>query len=767
MRPAILRLHGAPAPLTEAPPSLGIVEQKRCTPSEILWISCTERDPRARLLEYPDHGTRVRSEHREPERHVVEELVRERRVDVGARVEREDPDVGASDPARKLRVIDPTGKHHVAFHSVLADGRLEARPRTPVADHHECGPRRSLAKPLHRRDRHLDSAIADQDSREEQKRTPFQFARQRPGRRRAVHDFEIRSIPDQRPAFVRKPEPLETLARLGRNHEHPRRAAQHEALDRLGRARAPQQMVEPSEIVELPVAAERLGVGLGHVDDRRNSESPGEPDPERGERKITNEHAVGAELPGGRERRVDPERIREGGKREQARTAAEVRQPADPRSLDTIPARATAQVPGHQEYLVARAVERAQHLLDADVPGVVPVVELQKSHGRTDRDARTGGQGIICRPPAEPGMSISNDPHEPQFGLGKSLLFSVVLLLLVLGSAELALRTWAFFFREEIQRYDASAGTFELVPGEHRTALGRVRINPDGFVGDPLEPPGPDLWRVVAVGDSCTFGGGNEVDTYPALLEKLLAEKAPHERIEVVNAGISGLNSELARRRLESRVPELRPDVVTIYIGWNDLMKFDPLAQGERSRFAGVARAIDELWITKSLRKLLFYYLRPSMREPATGPESLTGRFAGFSPTVFEKELRAMIADVRAMNARPVVMTLPTVVRPEMSVADLERAGVVFPYFPSAYAVGDFLDLLGAYNRSIRRVAAEEGVALVDLEKRFDALDDPTPYFYDTMHTNSKGMAIIANEVAATLEREGLAGPPANAARAQ
>lgn len=347
---------------------------------------------------------------------------------------------------------------------------------------------------------------------------------------------------------------------------------------------------------------------------------------------------------------------------------------------------------------------------------------------------------------------------EPQFGLGKSILFSLVLLVLFLGGIELAVRTWAYFFRDQIQTFDTATGTFELVPGEHSTPLGRVRINPDGFVGDPLREGGPGLWRIVAVGDSCTFGGGNEIDTYPAMLDaRLVAEAPPGERVEVVNAGISGLNSELALRRLESRVPELQPDVVTIYIGWNDLMKFDPLAQDTTSRWSGVARMLDDLWITKGLRKLLFYYLRPSMREPATGPDSRTGKFADFQPTIFEGNLREMIREVRDMGARPMVMTLPTVVRPDMTAEDLKQASVVFPYFPSAYAVGDFLDLLAAYNRTIRRVAVEEQVPLVDLARYFEGLPDVRPYFYDTMHTNTQGLALIAGQVQSALEREGLA----------
>ena len=364
-------------------------------------------------------------------------------------------------------------------------------------------------------------------------------------------------------------------------------------------------------------------------------------------------------------------------------------------------------------------------------------------------------------------MSTAHEPREAQFGLGKSILFSLILIGLFLGGAELALRTWALFFREQIQTYDSATGTFELLPGEHRTPLGRVRVNEDRFVGDPLARDGPDLWRIVAVGDSCTFGSGNEVDTYPAILGHLLAQDAaPGERIEVVNAGISGLNSELALRRLESRVPALRPEVVTIYIGWNDLMKFDPLAQNEESAFSGIARAVDDLWITKGLRKLLFYYLRPRMREPATGPESRTGKFAGFEPTLFEQNLRAMISAVRGMGARPVVMTLPTLVRPDMTAKDLRDSGVMFPYFRSAYAVGDFLDLLAAYNGTIRRVAAEENVPLVDLARSFDAIPDPRPYFFDTMHTNRRGMELIAQDVSTVLEGEHLTAPRADATAA-
>ncbi len=355
---------------------------------------------------------------------------------------------------------------------------------------------------------------------------------------------------------------------------------------------------------------------------------------------------------------------------------------------------------------------------------------------------------------------------EPQFGFWKSVVFSLVLMGAVLGSAELAVRGWAYFLRDDAEKYDLETGTFVLVPGRHRSVQGTVEINSAGFVGDELRPDGPDLWRIASVGDSCTFGGGNGRHTYPAKLQGLLDQRAvPGRRYGVVNAGISGLDSGLALRRLRTRVVPLEPDVVTVYIGWNDLMKVDPLGQAAESSLAGAARALDQLWLVKGMRKLAFMHIRPYLRPPKVGPESRSGRFADFRPPIYEENVRAMVAAIREADAAPVLVTLPGVVRMDMSAAELRAAGVFFPWYPSAYAVGDFLDLVAAYNRTLTRVAAEEGVPLVDLAARFAQLDDPRPYFWDTMHLSEPGMELAAETLLAGLDRHALLGP-ARSARA-
>lgn len=356
--------------------------------------------------------------------------------------------------------------------------------------------------------------------------------------------------------------------------------------------------------------------------------------------------------------------------------------------------------------------------------------------------------------------------REPEFGLAKSVAYSLILIAFFLGLAELGVRSWSYFLRDPAQKFDLETGTFILVPGEHRSGSIVSRVNAQGFVGPELRQRSAGLWRIATVGDSCTFGDGSDTGTYPAMLQRLLDERAePGVDYEVVNAGIEGLDSELALRRLRTKVLPLEPDVVSIYIGWNDLMKFDPLAQTDAQRLSGVARLLDGLWLVKGLRKLMFFYLRPYLWPPATGPESHTGRFEDFRPTVYEAHLREMITSVRGIGSRPVLLTLPTLLRPGMDTADLRAAGVIFPYFTSAYAVGDLLDLIAAYNASIRRIGRAKGVPVIDLAPVFAARDDPTRYFFDTMHATRAGLELIAQELYRGLEREGLLPPEASAER--
>src|SRR5712692_8177503 len=100
------------------------------------------------------------------------------------------------------------------------------------------------------------------------------------------------------------------------------------------------------------------------------------------------------------------------------------------------------------------------------------------------------------------------------FGPVKTVVFSMILLVLVLGMAEGGLRVWVYLFRFPAERFDITTGTFVLVPGAHpRLGAPPIQVNSRGFVGPEFEEPrAPGVARIVALGDSCTFGEATGVE---------------------------------------------------------------------------------------------------------------------------------------------------------------------------------------------------------------------------------------------------------------
>jgi lysophospholipase L1-like esterase len=87
-----------------------------------------------------------------------------------------------------------------------------------------------------------------------------------------------------------------------------------------------------------------------------------------------------------------------------------------------------------------------------------------------------------------------------------------------------------------------------------------------------LEKPS-GVFRIVALGGSSTYDVRIEDNekTFTAQLEKELKEKYGYAGVQVINAGVPGYNSWEMLINLEFRVIELKPDLVIIYEGTNDV----------------------------------------------------------------------------------------------------------------------------------------------------------------------------------------------------
>lgn len=328
----------------------------------------------------------------------------------------------------------------------------------------------------------------------------------------------------------------------------------------------------------------------------------------------------------------------------------------------------------------------------------------------------------------------------------KVVVCSVLPIILLLVVSEITLRVWAYYFRTSYERYNYSTARLELVPNIHVTAGdGReIRINSKGFVGREFEAKKPSgVYRIFALGDSCTFGGSwNE--PYPAVLQLHLNSLGSRLQFEVINAGVEGYNSEYALARLKTDVFQYDPDMVIIYIGWNDLMKVNPDGLSDAGRYPRLARIMGESFLMRGYSKLIFYYLRPLVIKPRLGgDEQEKHAFDNFIPVSFQENLKAMLELLQDRNIRAILLTLPTIVKPGMSNDDLRRQAVFFPYYAGVYSLDKFLSLHRAYNMVIRNTALKYDIPLVDLDSIFNTYEKDI-LFWDTMHPSVKGHNVIA-----------------------
>jgi lysophospholipase L1-like esterase len=346
---------------------------------------------------------------------------------------------------------------------------------------------------------------------------------------------------------------------------------------------------------------------------------------------------------------------------------------------------------------------------------------------------------------------VKGDPCRDRrpFSIGKQILFSAIIIVTFLLLAEGAVRVYALVFRTPYEHYNRQTGRLELVPNLQYTDRhgDEFRINARGFVGPEFDQSPPEgVVRIIAVGDSCTFLLGFWRFAYPSILERYLNATAGGRRFEVINAGIEGYNSTFAKARIEEELIGYRPQVVLIYIGWNDLMKIDPRSMQAAGRYSALTGLMEQSYLVRAYRKAMFVHLRPLLFQPRVGVDTHSDDYDEYVPAGYQSNLRSSIETLRSHGIQSVLMTLPTVVRPDMSRAELEEQHVFFPYFAGTYSVGQFLSLHRSYNRVVRDLGERLNVPVVDLDAAFER-HAKEPLFWDTMHPSRKGHCLIADEL--------------------
>jgi lysophospholipase L1-like esterase len=293
---------------------------------------------------------------------------------------------------------------------------------------------------------------------------------------------------------------------------------------------------------------------------------------------------------------------------------------------------------------------------------------------------------------------------------------------------------------------------FEMTPNvRNKYAAGLLTTystNSQGFRGtEEFGPKQRDELRIVLLGESCVFGYGASGDgaTIAGYLEQRLRARATDRPVTIVNAGHPGYTSYQILARLQLRVLELQPDVVVLYMGWNDLFFSSFTLPYRRNGFYGEDIYFDmgswQAIISERNQRwpLLFRPFAATLaltiwqdsrrqRQTTFGPGVIDGPVGEGIQAQLYDNLSSTVAILRYRHVNVALITLFS----EYDLFGKNRAGM---------------------NAIIRRVAAESGSTLIDADdlvtsEGVKGINNPV----DRYHLTDAGNRYVAGLIAAWLE---------------
>jgi hypothetical protein len=268
--------------------------------------------------------------------------------------------------------------------------------------------------------------------------------------------------------------------------------------------------------------------------------------------------------------------------------------------------------------------------------------------------------------------------------------------------------------------------------------------NADGLRGAALATKRPGERRILALGDSFTFGHGVQDDeTYPAVLEATL--RARGRDVRVLNAGVPGYSTDHAYTRFLRDAARLAPDLVLVGIHCSDVSD-----NWESSLYD----VVDGALVRRDPRATRMYQL---------------GSVVGLVPAAVRRSrtFDLLVASFEWHDAAPARPHVPDLEawsfeKMRLEVGDMRRHAAAFPaevavvLMPckKALAPSTGTDPYGT-------LAADLGAATVPvLDSRVamrGAVGDLGPlFFHADPHLNADGTRALAAAVAGFIEREAL-----------
>ena len=285
--------------------------------------------------------------------------------------------------------------------------------------------------------------------------------------------------------------------------------------------------------------------------------------------------------------------------------------------------------------------------------------------------------------------------------------------------------------------------------------------------------------RLVCLGGSTTAGFPYEINiNFPVFIQNYLRDRFPTKKIEVVNLGISAINSFSVEDMLPS-IAEIQPDMILIYMGHNEFYGAFGSASTES---IGQSRALIHLVLAlKSSRiyQLLqqtIQALSPSsnprnkpktLMQAMVGQSSIRPESALFKHTTqnFKANLESILSFWRERNVPVLLSNLISNWRDQPPLGADSTADSLFARARRYDRMSKFEQAQPLYvrakdydsmpfrapeefNRIIRAAAREEGIYFVNSESLFVARSPQhipgSALFLEHLHPNAAGYRLLA-----------------------
>lgn len=260
-----------------------------------------------------------------------------------------------------------------------------------------------------------------------------------------------------------------------------------------------------------------------------------------------------------------------------------------------------------------------------------------------------------------------------------------------------------------------------------------IKTNSRGLRSDEISLRKPrNGYRILCLGDSITYGHGVDSQfTYEKQLERILQEKYPDKKVQVINGGCPGYTSFQGLYILENIGLKYDPDLLIVGFCYAD-----PAAEMKKD-----SDRVEKNPILRKIKEILYeselYLLLRRVRLDEINPEGLPPD--GYQLT----SLRVPLPEYRRIMLK------------FAGIMGKQKGYVIYLSLPNAEP--DPFPYYADYRAECKDVAKKTGNFYIDLDAVFDSQPNPLLLYLpsvhpdetvDRIHPNEEGFAIFAEEIA-------------------